>query len=1010
MQTATLGKFAALGLAIVAGGVVVYAVINAQSTKPQRATRPIADQPSTTEVEQLSGTDEGSYNALDPTTGEVRYRFTWTALDPEGDGSYTASNPTFLAKRDGVEVVLTADNAKIFWPDQEGEPESGELTGGVRITVQGISEDPLANAAKGKDNPGWLATMIADDLRFEALLGQVQTVGPITVESPGLRTLGTGMTLRISEVTGRLEYFRLDAHERTTIDPVAMRDRPTTSRPERDESRAVGEDREPRDPAALRTDHYQVAVSGDVRIVQGDRSAAADQVRGWATLLGGALPEGAIADLTTKSDSDAASTSGSSGSSGSSRDERSTAPITVSSSGPIEVAPLRDRPAELAQERLAVEFSSPSSGAVVLTESSTGRELRCGSLAWGFTTARLAVDGVGGQLGVVATLPGEGTILTGALRADLLKGSVTFPGAGRLEAEPGALGKDMARATFAWRDGADITLDATGGSVLANGRPLLKTVLARGAVQGSADAVTLDSESLRADFRPHQGPDGRTALLSMATLAGPGSRVAFITDGKPGAVVGDELEVAFTHDTTDPATPLTSPRIASARGSASADLAGDTLKGEEIVASLYTDNLGETKLRTVAANGEARAMTADGYETSGQTLFIDARDETLEVTGEPALVAYLVDAQGNPANDGDQLATGVTILSQGITLSRPDARIDVVGPGKLTYVQANPTPQDGTPSFDQLAIDWQRSMQIDDSAGIAEFSGEVALEASRGILERSTMRGGRLTVNFTPNLTDKGIPKADQASILQRVQVDGADGNDASAEGRRYIADPSDADGRRLVTTLALLGQSIVAQGGDNTVSVDGPGKLVIDDRSPQPSATTRTQPDAIDGRGTTVFDWVGGFRLDTQQGIASFERSARMRHLPIGADALASIEAERLLAFSDPLTRGSSDAPQGGGAGSFSFRGAQASGAVYAQQGQKQLITDELEYQVERDADGSPLRSELIATTSPGNRVTYVDAETGQHFAAERLILDLMTNRWRATGAEQLTAPLTAR
>jgi hypothetical protein len=82
-------------------------------------------------------------------------------------------------------------------------------------------------------------------------------------------------------------------------------------------------------------------------------------------------------------------------------------------------------------------------------------------------------------------------------------------------------------------------------------------------------------------------------------------------------------------------------------------------------------------------------------------------------------------------------------------------------------------------------------------------------------------------------------------------------------------------------------------------------------------------------------------------------------------------------------------------------LEGVEAEGAVLATHLESQVVADRLSY--------SRAASRVIASAMPGNRVTFYDAESGRHIPAERVVLDLLTGRWRIEQAGQITTPLIA-
>jgi hypothetical protein len=308
----------------------------------------------------------------------------------------------------------------------------------------------------------------------------------------------------------------------------------------------------------------------------------------------------------------------------------------------------------------------------------------------------------------------------------------------------------------------------------------------------------------------------------------------------------------------------------------------------------------------------------------------------------------------------------------------------------LAYAAAN----EQTGGYDQARIRWQRSMRFDDRSGSAEFAGGVRADARVGDGSDYAMEGERLLLTLVSDLMDeqsrKSLRESEQTDALLAVRIEGGADRDAMAEGSRYSI-AADSGARVLETAARLSGGEILAQRDTQRITVPGAGRLVFEDRRENEDGGSESDGVPTDGRGTTVFDWTGSLVAEEAEGRAVMSRDVRMRHRHLGSDTLTVVETERLTATVQNV-----DAEDGT---AYVLDEVEAEGAVLATHGESQVVADQLRY--------NRVASRVIASALPGNRVTFFDAESGRHLPAERVILDLLTGRWRIEQAGQITTPL---
>jgi len=733
---------------------------------------------------------------------------------------------------------------------------------------------------------------------------------------------------------------------------------------------------EPEDSAGVAAepeliDLYRVAFSRKVELIQGGRSVTADEAEIWLRLRDRKLAANAIAPLMVGSASTERRSLGRGGgpaagpeATPADEDERADRlPIRFSNSGSIEIVPLVDPPTQLEQDDLAARFRATESSAVV------------------------AVRGVGGLLGVEFDFPGEASVRAGAVDVDLAAGIAAFPGAGRVTLLSGIGGSDDQTA-IEWSERADVVLDTSSAASRASSSPMVRWMTASGAIEASTRTAQVNGEFLRADFasRVIDGvPQNDLSRISVQERAS-----AVISDGDVNADIrASHLDVLFDVAGNQDERRI-SPSRASASGDAVALVNGDRLAGQTIDAVLLADASGRTQVRSIDASGDVTLRTREGLDLAASTLHASERTGTMTLVGYPSTVGLYTDADGTGTGATDGFAEGFSITGESIRFDRDPRLLTVFGGGVLSYAAKN-AQVDG---YDSGRIRWQRSMRFDDRSGNAEFAGDVHAEARTMLGDEYAMTGERLILSLVANLLDeesrRSLNQSEGTDALLSMRLQSGPDEDARAEGRRYSGGPADP-ARVLETAARLSGPEIVARRDTNQISVPGAGRLVYEDRRESDGSGADAGELPSDARGTTVFDWSGSLEAEQSEGRIVMTRDVRMRHRHLGTESLTVVETERLTAT--VMEPGEIEGSQ------YVLESVDAEGAVLATHLESQVVADRLTYA--REA------SRIIASALPGNRVTFFDAESGRHLPAERVILDLLTGRWRIEQAGQITTPL---
>ncbi|MFI4853759.1 MAG: hypothetical protein ACIAQF_02130, partial [Phycisphaerales bacterium JB065] len=349
-MSSSTGKLVAALIFTALAGLVVWGMTRGpsrSSTTPPEF-QGITPQPSPSDG--LLGSVEGSvFQSFDPDSGELRYELRWDTLDPVGQGRYELTKPIASFYQGETTVRVEALEGELLWPSRDQEPESGNLRGDVLITVRD-------NTDAQDEILGKLQTQ---ELFFQSVLGELNAPELVRIEAPGVEFEGKGLTVRVSEVQKRLQYLRVNEHLGTTIRPDELRRGPATASRENNPNPTPTD--EPLVEEAPLIDLYKIAFENQVELEQGGRRIRSDEAEVWVRLRDRTLARGAIAPLKIGPITDRNPSRNSSGSGGQPRSsenepELASQPIHFRNSGPIEIIPLAQAPAQLESDDLATRF------------------------------------------------------------------------------------------------------------------------------------------------------------------------------------------------------------------------------------------------------------------------------------------------------------------------------------------------------------------------------------------------------------------------------------------------------------------------------------------------------------------------------------------------------------------------------------------------------------------------------------------------------------------------------
>lgn len=373
----------------------------------------------------------------------------------------------------------------------------------------------------------------------------------------------------------------------------------------------------------------------------------------------------------------------------------------------------------------------------------------------------------------------------------------------------------------------------------------------------------------------------------------------------------------------------------------------------------------------------------------------------------------------------------VSISSDGTTVTGPQMRIDgdrrelfVIGQGTLTSLapvqSPAPTPNAARPNAVEIA--WTKSLRVDDTKGEAEAAGAARGRFTASDLERDEIRAERLKLTFdtarastsgaaapAPDAPDGGLlagalqgPSRREWRTAEAVgeAEDRAGGGLARFESRRFSRQP---DGSLALERLvALDGPRLVANRPAATLSVPGPGRLLVDDqraaRAPAPARIDRSPFDLVSGSGgASLFSWQDGLNFDRTAGQLTMDRGARLIHRAAPNQPVLTLEADRLEAKLRLQPRATAPAASGNSPDTnlaAQLLEASARGSVQARSDGRQLFADLLRYDAASDiieASGSP---DQIALAGSTGRATLFDPAQSAPIAARVLRWARGTNR----------------
>lgn len=988
MSARAAGFIAAGCTTVIALGLIGWALIGQSAEDDRPASEPIDEQfgeapvidenvvpaqPETIDSTIIDEAQGGRIRGQDPknpsrTSWEIRYE----VLDPQEGGRFLITEPIArIFLNDGTTAQLTADSASLLSPAGTNRPESGRFTGNVLAHL--YSDDPDAPGAEPD------ATLKADTLSFDIAIGEISTSGPVEITSDGVLLNTAGVKIIFDETNRRLAFLGVESGGSLMIDPVAMREASSDSGADAEPNdRAVANRPTPSDDptdAEPAEQIYHTEITGGVRFSGTGRTVVADRIDLWARLIDDAIPADAVHPVIAASRSAEDSTDAGASQGDSSRAGDAPSTLNFTWDGPLELRPSDSTPEQLAEDHLAVRLTSPESGKVTLHDDAVGATLTCVDLGYGVTTGRLALAGRGSS-GVTLRLPDLVETVCGRIDLDMTTGhgSLSGPGVAQaigLSAKPADGARAEApRREISWDRSCDFLLATRDGALDPSASPPLDEVIFNANVNARYDGAELSAEFARAIFSAD--PNGRTFMSRLALEDNVNASA-----GEEGDISAETIEVAF--DQQEGGADTWTPTVVTATGRVRASRAGVTLRAALAEARLARQSSGEISLQSFSADRDVVITSPEQLEAYADEVRLAADTGVAELIGRPAVLRY----------------KEASITGGSMRLEESPRRLTVFGDSVVNYSR----PQQGALGYRRVQVESSEQMIYDDETGRVEFIGDCIATAEPGELERHVARAHRMVVDVTPGMTrqrDDNAADAPPESHIRRLTAYGEAGETVEAdpvevESRIYAAADDTTTGLRLERLFYAEGPQITVRAEENDLVIPGAGRILVENRDAAPD---RDRDAARFASGTILLEWDGDLAIDRDTGIATMTRRVRLRQRPSPDAEVAQLECERLeTELRVPKAPDATD-PEA----RVELIRAEASGAVYAASGARQIIADALIY------DGARGVAEAIA--SPGNLITLFDEQVPAPLTGSVLRWDLIRDRIEWFDAGETTIP----
>lgn len=968
----------------------------------------------------------------------------YKSLDPVGQGYFMLAEPrAWIYMKDGKVLYIRADVGRVKMPGERQQPESGEFRGKVVLRIFAAAEERASKEPLNPEKDTPLLLAVTESVNFDSVLMELQTADPVTVSTRQILFEGVGIKTRFNQLRERIDLFETKGkfirYNPTLKDETRNRVASAKKTTGAGSGMGAGQGAAPDasiaagptlvTPPRPRETLYRALFSDNLTVAETTRKLAADTLEVFARTLDNKLPENAFgvwaksdgsvpAEKEPKKEPPAQSAAAPGGAPVSPSPSTDPYPplfvsakeqdIVLAWTGLLVVTPiLTDTPpVELDKgNHFAARFSADKPGGqqtVVLTDSETGSRGTCAHIEYAATTQTLALLSGPNAPRIALEAPGQGHMDVPNFKINLGSGAAQILGGGLLaDANPDNPAEQSRRIT--WTEQADFEFRTENGRI----RAALDSAAFTGKVLARDQVSMIAGDYLRAEFMP--AGKQLTAMKMVHVeghvvgVAGTRSEVNSARDLPPldPYLTADVLDAQFVISKKDPN--QTEPSFAVATGSVRAATRDAWMTADRIEAALGHDQKNTFTATDIVARSNVHFERTDGVMARADELRADPLKRSADLSGK--IVAL---SRDNSAIYGTQMH-----LADGEGAGESAGGTLVVhGPGSFEHVQnadasgnavadasgTLPTPKnDGT----RVTATWTRSLKFNDASGLIEADGDTTVIAASS-LSTQTARSNKLRLFLTPagestsasqaaTPTSGGTPTlalSEDRRLLRAEAIgwnaDGAEGNDATIEVRRYGPPPTGASERVFEQMMFIKGPRIIADDVAGTITVPAAGVAYVRDQRTSPSSATAdptlatpAAPMPGHSRGTSKFAWAESMQFTRGSGLLSMRKDVELIHVPLGSEQAIRLVAMQVDAwFHVPTGRGSEQAD---------LIKAEANGAVYADYAHQKLLADRFIY------DAQNATAEAIA--APGNRVTFYDEKKGPTVAA-KLFWDLRNDR----------------
>ncbi|MEX2219668.1 MAG: hypothetical protein WD749_13015 [Phycisphaerales bacterium] len=986
-------------------------------------------------------------------------------LDPLEGHHYAAEKPrATLFLKDGRTVHIQAAHGRLYMPEGMKEPESGSLGGGVLIRMYEARADG-ARVDPDRDPP--TATVKTESLVFDGALGRMDTPDRVTVETDELWFAGRGLRVIFNQVRERLELVEIAQGEevRFTRDPDRARAKKPAPRPERAAAppRTVGGPAggaAPVEPSKAPVETlYKVVFSDAVVASHEQRTIHADALTAWARLLDGSLPEGAIAEMRAGAGTPQAEAARAPGpgagavqpvpgeaplasippppagdvalAMGPPAPARE-APLVMRWTGPCTITPMEEAPPELKDDHVALRFTAERTGHVALADESRSATGECAAIDYFATTRRLGMSG-GGPKGATLRMPGAFRMAAERMVATVRDDGtvIHIPGASEVAALEAA-------GQPALKDPMTVTCTEQADITVANSAESAAGVLRQAIFQGSARVADasgwLKGDSIRAEFAPWKPEGGGPERSLLTRVVAEGNAAA--DAGQEGMLKADAIDASFRAPPADaPGPGDPEPTGLAGRGNVHLEKGTQTLTGDLLDATLARDAAGKVQVSAATVRGNVRyADTAERVAVAASCEELAADFRAGEKEGDPR--RPVVDLRGPRVELRQSDKKGEsTIVGTHVQLDGVQKQMRVFGAGEFDQRGAREgvSGESGT-----VHAAWTQGMSFDHRAGVLTCDGRVVATSTTSrpdaqTRDRIEAHGVRLTL--APESVGDAPAEPTGTGLVDRLSglggrlltaeawgsAEGGAAAHAQVESRRFAADPSAPDGKRLAELYYVEGSRILADNVKQTVDVPGTGKLLILDRraprAAEPGSADRNGgnlgdlvPSGEGGRaGSALFDWRGSMHLDRAGGWVRMKETVNLTHQRMDTRDVTNVSCNQIDArFKEAPVSAAGGAPAATRPGG-ELVAATATGSVYMTSGPER--TSAAPRPPSRELAGERVEFDAIAGTAEasareGDVVRFYDPSGPSPVTAKRLVWNLATGHVRVIEPGPVAAP----